>query len=126
MKKAYDNWNLVIEYDGKSLLNFKQNRRSSARNELQMGAIDYPGALDHQLQLPHLPVAVPTEQVQSGPQVGGKHYDSFKCLALKEFSFKLYGILLDLFRVVLIKIILLITFELPFSLVQDRRLTCCE
>ncbi|XVF70046.1 hypothetical protein PTKIN_Ptkin11bG0130200 [Pterospermum kingtungense] len=71
LKKAYDNWSQVIEYDGKSLLNFKQNRRSSARNELQMGSVDYPGALDHQLQLPRLPVAVPTEQVQSCPQVGG-------------------------------------------------------
>ncbi|XP_022755409.1 calmodulin-binding protein 60 B-like isoform X2 [Durio zibethinus] len=71
VKKAYDNWNQVIEYDGKSLLNFKQNRRSSARNELQMGVIDCPNALDHQLQLPLLPAPVPTEQVHSGLQVGG-------------------------------------------------------
>ncbi|XP_007014160.2 PREDICTED: calmodulin-binding protein 60 D [Theobroma cacao] len=71
VKKAYDNWNKVIEYDGKSLLNFRQNRRSSARNELQMGAIDYPNALDQQLQLPRLPVSVPTEQVHSGLQVEG-------------------------------------------------------
>ncbi|KAK8515579.1 hypothetical protein V6N13_139449 [Hibiscus sabdariffa] len=69
VKKAYDNWNQVIEYDGKSLLNFKQNRRSSARNELQMGGLDYPSAVDHQLQLQQLPV--PTEQVYSGLQVGG-------------------------------------------------------
>ncbi|XWS28076.1 hypothetical protein CRYUN_Cryun25bG0034600 [Craigia yunnanensis] len=71
VKKAYEDWNQVIEYDGKSLLNFKQNRKSSTRNELQMGVIDYPNALDHQQQLPRLPVAVPTEQVHSGPQVGG-------------------------------------------------------
>ncbi|GMI84205.1 hypothetical protein like AT5G57580 [Hibiscus trionum] len=71
VKKAYDNWNEVIEYDGKSLLNFKQNRRSSARNELQMGALDYPSAVDHQLQLQQLPVPVPTEQVYSGLQGGG-------------------------------------------------------
>lgn len=77
MKKAYDNWNKVIEYDGKSLLNFRQNRRSSARNELQMGAIDYPNALDQQLQLPRLPVSVPTEQVHSGLQVEGKHWVNF-------------------------------------------------
>ncbi|KAA3471550.1 calmodulin-binding protein 60 B-like [Gossypium australe] len=70
VKKAYDNWRQVIEYDGKSLLNFKQNRRSSARNEPQTDAISYPNALDHQLQLPRLPVAVPTEQVHSGPQAG--------------------------------------------------------
>ncbi|XP_022732413.1 calmodulin-binding protein 60 B-like [Durio zibethinus] len=71
VKKAYDNWNQVIDYDGKSLLNFKQNRRSSARNELQMGAINYPNALDHQLQLPRLPVSAPTEQAHSGLQVEG-------------------------------------------------------
>ncbi|KAK8655125.1 hypothetical protein V6N13_107716 [Hibiscus sabdariffa] len=70
VKKAYDNWNEVIEYDGKSLMNFKQNRRSSSQNVLQMGATDYPNA-DHQLQLPQLPVPVPTEQVHPGPQVGG-------------------------------------------------------
>ncbi|GMI89127.1 hypothetical protein like AT5G57580 [Hibiscus trionum] len=67
VKKAYDNWNEVIEYDGKSLVDFKQNRRSSSRNELLMGATDYPNA-DHQLQF-ELPV--PTEQVHPGPQVGG-------------------------------------------------------
>ncbi|XP_022753372.1 calmodulin-binding protein 60 B-like isoform X2 [Durio zibethinus] len=71
VKKAYDNWNQVIEYDGKSLLNVKQNRRSSARNELQMDAKNCPNALDHQLQLPRLPVAVLTDQVHSGPHVGG-------------------------------------------------------
>ncbi|KAK8488510.1 hypothetical protein V6N11_045073 [Hibiscus sabdariffa] len=71
VKKAYDNWNQVVEYDGKSLVNSKQNRRSSARNELQMDALNYPNALDQQLQLPRLPVAVPTEHVHSGPQVGG-------------------------------------------------------
>ncbi|KAE8672171.1 Calmodulin-binding protein 60 E [Hibiscus syriacus] len=71
LKKAYDNWNQVIEYDGKSMVNIKQNRRSSARNELQMDALNYPNALDHQLQLPRLPVSVPTEHVHSGPHVGG-------------------------------------------------------
>ncbi|KAE8718779.1 Calmodulin-binding protein 60 B [Hibiscus syriacus] len=67
VKKAYENWNEVIEYDGKSLMNIKQNRRSSTRNELQLGAADYSNAV-HQLQLPQLPV--PTEQVHASPQVG--------------------------------------------------------
>ncbi|MBA0574501.1 hypothetical protein Golob_001696, partial [Gossypium lobatum] len=71
VKKAYDNWNQVIEYDGKSLLNFKQNRWSSARNELQIGELDYTSAVDHQMQLPRVPVPVPTEQVHTGLQVGG-------------------------------------------------------
>ncbi|MBA0873437.1 hypothetical protein Goshw_002264 [Gossypium schwendimanii] len=71
VKKAYDNWNQVIEYDGKSLLNFKQNTWSSARNELQIGELDYTSAVDHQMQLPRVPVPVPTEQVHTGLQVGG-------------------------------------------------------
>ncbi|EEF30188.1 hypothetical protein RCOM_0445820 [Ricinus communis] len=42
-KKAYDNWNEVIEYDGKSLLNFKQSKRSNTyQDELQIGQIGYP------------------------------------------------------------------------------------
>lgn len=74
VKKAYENWNQVIEYDGKSLLNFKQSKRSNAfRNDLQIGQIGYPNALEHQMQLPRLPASVPTEQasVHSGLQVGG-------------------------------------------------------
>ncbi|KAG4113321.1 hypothetical protein ERO13_D13G216100v2 [Gossypium hirsutum] len=71
VKKAYDNWNQVIEYDGKSLLNFKQNRWSSARNEFQIGELDYTSSVDNQMQLPRVPVPVPTEQVHSGLQVGG-------------------------------------------------------
>ncbi|KAF5749435.1 hypothetical protein HS088_TW04G01404 [Tripterygium wilfordii] len=65
VKKAYDNWSQVVEYDGKSLLNFKQSKRTGTlRNEVQMGQIDYSHALDHQLQLPR-PAAVPTEQASS-------------------------------------------------------------
>ncbi|XP_021648513.1 calmodulin-binding protein 60 B isoform X2 [Hevea brasiliensis] len=78
VKKAYENWNQVVEYDGKSLLNFKQNKRSNAfRNEFPMGQISYPNALDHQMQLPRLPASVPTDQasVHSGLQVGASGYN---------------------------------------------------
>ncbi|KAJ4709361.1 Calmodulin binding protein-like protein [Melia azedarach] len=75
VKKAYDNWNQVVEYDGKSFLGLKQNKKSNAsRNELQVGQIDFSTALDHQLQLPRLPATVPTEpsSAHSGhPTVGG-------------------------------------------------------
>lgn len=75
VKKAYDHWDRVIEYDGKALLSFKQNNRSIAsRTELNMGPIDYPGALDHQLHLQHLPV--PSElqpPMDSSLPAGGKH-----------------------------------------------------
>lgn len=75
VKKAYENWNQVVEYDGKSLMNFKQNKRSNAfQNDLQIGQIGYPDALDHQMQLTRQPASVTTEQasVHSGLQVGGK------------------------------------------------------
>lgn len=72
VKKAYDNWNQVVEYDGKSLLSFKQVRRSS-RNEPQTAALEYSNPLDHQLQLPRLPVSFTSEQpsADSGLPVGG-------------------------------------------------------
>lgn len=77
VKKAYDNWNQVVEYDGKSLLSLKQNKRSNAsKNELQIGQIDFSNALDNQLQLSRLPAAVPTEQssAHSGHPIGGKYF----------------------------------------------------
>ncbi|KAG5517050.1 hypothetical protein RHGRI_037711 [Rhododendron griersonianum] len=76
VKKVYDNWNQVVEYDGKSLLTFKENKRSSAsRNELPMGPVEYPNALDNQLTQPHLPGSVPSEQtlMDSSLLIGGKH-----------------------------------------------------
>ncbi|KAF8033586.1 hypothetical protein BT93_C0008 [Corymbia citriodora subsp. variegata] len=76
VKKAYDNWDQVIEYDGKSLLGFKQVRRSS-RNEPQMVAVEYPNALDHQLQIPRMPVSFTSEQpsADSGLPIGGYNGD---------------------------------------------------
>ncbi|KAF5940216.1 hypothetical protein HYC85_021383 [Camellia sinensis] len=50
VKKAYDNWNHVVEYDGKSLLSFKQSKRPGAsQNELPMGPVDYPTSFENQL-----------------------------------------------------------------------------
>jgi hypothetical protein len=72
VKKAYDNWNLVIEYDGKSLLSFKQNKRSStSRNELQMTPGDYSSASDHQLQLAHLPLPHEQPSLNSSLPISG-------------------------------------------------------
>ncbi|CAL5387796.1 unnamed protein product [Camellia sinensis] len=78
VKKAYDNWNHVVEYDGKSLLSFKQNKRVSAsRNELPLGPVDYPNALDNQLPQPRLSVSVPPEQssMDSTLLIGGSGYN---------------------------------------------------
>lgn len=75
VKKAYDNWNQIVEYDGKSLLNFKQNKRLNAsRNDLPVGPVNYPTALDNQLPLQRLPVSVPSDQSSIDPNVltGGR------------------------------------------------------
>lgn len=74
VKKAYDNWDMVIEYDGKSLLNFNQNRRVSvSQNEQQINQIGYSNTSGHQVQLPRLPASIPSEQssVHSALQAGG-------------------------------------------------------
>ncbi|KAK4769130.1 hypothetical protein SAY86_027280 [Trapa natans] len=60
VKKAYENWNEVLEYDGKMLMNFKQVRRS-ARNDPQIGALDYTNTIDDQM-LPKLPIPFSSEQ----------------------------------------------------------------
>ena len=75
VKKAYENLDQVVEYDGKSLVNGYQNNRSIAsENELRAESIDYGSGLDHQLQLPTILVSAPSEQqMNSGIPVGGKH-----------------------------------------------------
>ncbi|XP_047319939.1 calmodulin-binding protein 60 D-like [Impatiens glandulifera] len=53
VKKAYENWNQVIEYDGESLLGYAQPKKSSAsRNQLLPGPVDYPNSFDNQLSTP--------------------------------------------------------------------------
>ncbi|KAL8096170.1 calmodulin-binding protein 60 C-like isoform X2 [Apium graveolens] len=54
VKKAYDNWSQVVEYDGKSLLSFKQLNNSS-QIEVPVGSIDYSNAFD-QMAPQHFPV----------------------------------------------------------------------
>ncbi|KAG1326931.1 calmodulin-binding protein 60 C [Cocos nucifera] len=65
VKKAYDNWLHVLEYDGKALLNFKQNKKETAAN--------YPVSYDQQISQTNLSVSVPLEQpsVDAGMGVGG-------------------------------------------------------
>ncbi|GAB2291484.1 Calmodulin-binding protein 60 B [Dionaea muscipula] len=58
VKKAYDNWHQVVEYDGKSLLNSKQSRRgSTSHGGLPVGSTNFSNIMDHQLTLPGLPMA---------------------------------------------------------------------
>ena len=63
MKKAYDNWVHVIEYDGKSLLDFKQNQGIDAlQNEVPSAQQEFLNSYDHQVTLPTISVPVPSEQ----------------------------------------------------------------
>ncbi|CAL5375217.1 unnamed protein product [Camellia sinensis] len=78
VKKAYDNWNYVVEYDGKSLLSFKQSKRPGAsRNELPMGPGDYPTSFENQLPQQRLAGSVPPEQssMDSGLLIGASGYN---------------------------------------------------
>ncbi|KAB5533945.1 hypothetical protein DKX38_017031 [Salix brachista] len=74
VKKAYDNWEHVIEYDGKSLLDFKQNQGIVAsQNDVPSSQLEFLNSYDHQATLPTMSVPVPSEQpvMDSGPIVGG-------------------------------------------------------
>lgn len=76
VKKAYDNWMHVIEYDGKSLLGFEQNQNSVAsRSGMTVGPQDHTLSFDSQLTLPSLSAAIP-QQPSMNPvlTVGGKNY----------------------------------------------------
>ncbi|XP_019256206.1 PREDICTED: calmodulin-binding protein 60 B isoform X2 [Nicotiana attenuata] len=78
VKKAYDNWNQVVEYDGKSFLNIKQNQKAgSSRNELPVGPVDYPNNMVNQLPQSRLPVSVQSEQSSMDPNllIGGSGYN---------------------------------------------------
>lgn len=78
MKKAYDNWMHVIEYDGNSLLSSKVHRDSgSLGSGIKTGPHVYVSSTDHQLSLPTLPsfpVAVTPGQpsMDPGHVVGGR------------------------------------------------------
>jgi hypothetical protein len=74
VKKAYDNWMHAIEYDGKSLLDFKMNQGIDAlQNEVPCVQQEFLNSYDHQVTLPTIPVPVPSEQpvMDSGLTVGG-------------------------------------------------------
>ncbi|KAL0316609.1 UNVERIFIED_CONTAM: Calmodulin-binding protein 60 B [Sesamum radiatum] len=74
VKKAYDNWNQVVEYDGKSLLNFKQTKKSSA---LPLGPVNYSHSVENQLPPQRLPVSVPSESssIDQSMLIGGFGYN---------------------------------------------------
>ncbi|PIN01306.1 hypothetical protein CDL12_26192 [Handroanthus impetiginosus] len=77
VKKAYDNWSQVVEYDGKSLLNSKQTKKSSTtRSDLPLGPVNYSHSLDNQVPPQRLPVSVPSEPtVDQSMLIAGSSYN---------------------------------------------------
>ncbi|KAJ1434795.1 hypothetical protein SESBI_05155 [Sesbania bispinosa] len=76
VKKAYENWMHVIEYDGKSLLNYNQNKTlTTSQPQAPVGSHNYSNSLDQQISIPILPVPVHTGQASMDPgvSVGGYH-----------------------------------------------------
>lgn len=80
VKKAYDNWMHVVEYDGKSLLNFNQAENSGSSgtnapmNPHNQHHLHHPNLMNQeQHALPNISVPVPPEQplIDSGLNVGG-------------------------------------------------------
>ncbi|GAV58852.1 Calmodulin_bind domain-containing protein [Cephalotus follicularis] len=79
VKKAYDNWMHVIEYDSKSLLGFKQNNSTkTTQTDAKICLQDYSNAfgeqVNQQINLPTLSVPAPTEhhhQMSSELSIGG-------------------------------------------------------
>lgn len=70
MKKAYDNWMHVVEYDGKSFFGAHQEKEPTPQIDMGMGQQNYSNSFDHQLSLPP-----PAPQDQPAPNqavtVGG-------------------------------------------------------
>ncbi|XP_039117041.1 calmodulin-binding protein 60 D-like [Dioscorea cayenensis subsp. rotundata] len=68
VKRAYDDWMQVIEYDGKVLLNFKEKKKATASpKESLSGQANYPTSYDQQVyrQLPAI-TAVDQPTVDAG------------------------------------------------------------
>ena len=61
VKKAYDNWMHVIEYDSKSLLS-TEPQKSDPQIDVSMASQDYSHSFDQQFGLPAPPVPVPLER----------------------------------------------------------------
>ncbi|KAL3643199.1 Calmodulin-binding protein 60 B [Castilleja foliolosa] len=80
VKKAYDNWNQVVEYDGKSLLNnFKQIKKSNTlQNDLPLGPVNYPNSVNNHLPPQRLPVSMPSEPTMDHIVLtGGSGYNDY-------------------------------------------------
>ncbi|RAL50844.1 unnamed protein product [Cuscuta campestris] len=75
VKKAYENWHQVVEYDGKTLLGFKNIKE---RHEIPMGPMDYSKSLVNPLQQPQPHRLSQNEHsaLDPGVLIGGSSYNN--------------------------------------------------
>nr|GMD09583.1 calmodulin-binding protein 60 B-like [Ipomoea batatas]GME14283.1 calmodulin-binding protein 60 B-like [Ipomoea batatas]GME14284.1 calmodulin-binding protein 60 B-like [Ipomoea batatas] len=74
VKKAYENWMHVIEYDGKSLLSLNDNKNSdTSQHDQIVGSQNHSNSYANQLNVPALPSSIPSEQpaMNPGSNIGG-------------------------------------------------------
>ncbi|XP_073058671.1 calmodulin-binding protein 60 C-like [Primulina eburnea] len=71
--KAYDNWDRVIDYDGKSLLGLDQTKKLNAPQNDFMGSSQNQSNYFDQLRLPSHPALIPSEHpsINPGLTIGG-------------------------------------------------------
>nr|GMC89914.1 Calmodulin-binding protein 60 C [Ipomoea batatas] len=68
VKKAYENWMHVIEYDGKSLLSLNDNKNSdTSQHDQIVGSQNHSNSYANQLNVPALPSSIPSEQPAMNP-----------------------------------------------------------
>nr|GLL28824.1 calmodulin-binding protein 60 B-like isoform X1 [Ipomoea trifida] len=76
VKKAYDNWMHVIEYDGKSLLSLNENKNSdSPQNDLLTASQNHSNSFNHQLNMPSLSASISSEQPDLDPGLNVRGYN---------------------------------------------------
>lgn len=93
VKKAYENWMHVIEYDSKSLLGSKEDDSAGpSQANVPMDPQGYPISINQQHTLPTLSVPVPSEQspIDSSLNVGGNKIFTFYMLSAFQLLRLLY------------------------------------
>nr|GMD09012.1 calmodulin-binding protein 60 D-like [Ipomoea batatas] len=76
VKKAYDNWMHVIEYDGKSLMSLNENKNSdSPQNDLLTASQNHSNSFNHQLNMPSLSASISSEQPDLDPGLNVRGYN---------------------------------------------------
>lgn len=74
MKKAYENWNQVIEYDGKYLVIFPSaGSESEFQNQAFVNHGDSSNPLEHQSYIEHLPAHDFSKQPPINPAFAASH-----------------------------------------------------